>query len=89
MLAAGSSMTEHAMHTTVTDYQLSAARAAHAHLVHLHTELNEKLVLAWLRENRKHPQALLIDTYITLYRLHERLEDLYDAVALVDHYTTE
>ena len=74
------------MHTTLADYQLSAARAAHAHLVRLHTELSQKIVLAWLRENRKHPQAGLIDTYITLYSLHERLEDLYDAIALVDHY---
>lgn len=71
------------------DYHLRAATMAHAHLVCLHQELIERVVMAWLRENRKHPQAALVDSYITLYRLHERLEDLYDALALVDHYTPE
>jgi hypothetical protein len=74
------------MNFTPNDYQLSASRAAHAHLVHLHSELSEKIVLAWLRENRQHPHAGAIDTAITLYRLHEKHQDLYDAIALVEFY---
>lgn len=74
------------MHTTIADYQLSAARAAHAHLVRLHTELNQKIVLTWLRENRKHPNAGEIDATITLYRLLEKPQDLCDAIALVETY---
>jgi hypothetical protein len=67
------------MHSTIADYQLSAARAAHAHLVRLHNEITEKIVLQWLRENRKHPKAGAVDTVITLYRLHGNLQDLRDA----------
>lgn len=67
------------MQLTVTDYNLAAAQAAHAHLVRQHTELTVALVLAWLRENRKHPKAQAIDTVITLYRLHGNLQDLRDA----------
>lgn len=74
------------MHSTTADYNLAAAHAAHAHLVRLRTELTVALVLAWLRENRKHPHAGQIDTAITLYRLNENLQDLYDADALVTFY---
>ena len=77
------------MSPTIADYELQAAHAAHAHLVRLHTELSQKLVLTWLRENRNHSHAGQVDTCITLYRLHERLEDLYDALAYVDRYTQE
>jgi hypothetical protein len=74
------------MQLTVTDYHLAAAHAAHAHLVRLHTELTVALVLAWLRENRQHPHAGQIDTAITLYRVRENLQDLYDANELVAFY---
>lgn len=67
------------MLTNELDYHLSAARAAHAHLVHLQRELSEQIVIAWLRENRKHPKANAVDTCITLYRLHGNLQDLRDA----------
>jgi hypothetical protein len=72
------------MHSTIADYNLAAARAAHTHLVRLHNELTEKIVLEWLRANRKHPKAQAIDTVITLYRLHGNLQDLRDA----DDYIT-
>ena len=72
---------------TTTDYQLSAAHAAHGHLVRMRNELNEKIVLQWLRENRKHPKAQAVDTVITLYRLHGDLRNLRDAVKCVDLHT--
>lgn len=61
------------------DYRLSAARAAHAHLVRLHNELTEKFVLEWLRENYRHPKAKVVDTCVTLYRLNGNPQDLRDA----------
>lgn len=67
------------MYANLDNYRLSAARAAHAHLVRLHRENTEKIVLEWLRENRKHPHANQVDSAITLYRLHGRLRDLIDA----------
>jgi|Laugrespbdmm15dd_1035085.scaffolds.fasta_scaffold59962_3 hypothetical protein len=72
---------------TTTDYQLSAARTAHGHLVRLRNELNEKIVLQWLRDNRKHPKAQAVDTVITLYRLHGDLLHLRDAIDYVDLHT--
>ena len=64
---------------TTTDYQLAASRASRGHLVHLHNELTEKIILQWLRANRSHPKAGAVDTLITLYRLHGNLQDLRDA----------
>lgn len=64
---------------TTTDCQLAACRATHAHLVRLHQDLTEKIILQWLRDNRKHPKAGAVDTLITLYRLHGTLQDLRDA----------
>lgn len=64
---------------TTTDCQLAASRAAHGHLVQLHHDLTEKIILQWLRDNRKHPKAGAVDTLITLYRLHGTLQDLRDA----------
>lgn len=64
---------------TELDYRLSAAKAAHAHLVCLRRKLTQELVLLWLRKNPKHPKALAIDTMITLHRLHGNLQNLHDA----------
>lgn len=72
---------------TTTDYQLSAARAAHGYLVRRHNELNERIVLQWLRDNRKHPKAQAVDTVITLYRLHGDMQHLRDAIDYVDLHT--
>lgn len=63
--------------TTTCD--LTICRATHAHLVQLHHDLTEKIVLQWLRDNRKHPKAGAVDTLITMYRLHGTLQDLRDA----------
>ncbi len=64
---------------TSADYQLAASRTSHVHLVQLHRDLTEKIVLQWLRDNRKHPKAGAVDALITLYRLHGNLQDLRDA----------
>lgn len=62
-----------------TDRQLADCRATHLHLVQLHHDLTEKIILQWLRDNRSHPKAGAVDTLITLYRLHGTLQDLRDA----------
>lgn len=74
------------MQATLADFNLAAAKAAHDHLLQMHTVLTIALVLAWLRENRQHPHAGKIDSAMTLYRLQENPEDLYDADALVAFY---
>lgn len=75
------------MQLTVTDYTLAAAHAAHLHLVRLHTELTEKIVLEWLRTNRKHPAAPAVDADFTLYRLYDSPEHLRNAIECVTFHT--
>lgn len=72
---------------TTTTRDLDNCRAIHAHLVQLHHDLTEKIVLQWLRDNRKHQKAGAVDTLITLYRLHGTLQDLRDADDFVTNHT--
>jgi len=69
---------------TTTDYQLSAARAAHGHLVRMRNELNQTIVLQWLSENRKHPKAQALDSLVTQYRLLGDLRSLREAIDYLD-----
>lgn len=64
---------------TTTDCQLADLRATHRHLVQMHHDLTEKIILQWLRDNRSHPRAGAVDTLLTLYRLHGTVQDLRDA----------
>lgn len=75
------------MHLTAIDYQLAASRAAHWHLVRLHNELTEKIVLEWLRANRKHPAAPAVDADFTLYRLYDSPEHLRSAIECVTFHS--
>ncbi len=75
------------MHT-VTDYNLSAARAAHVHLQHLHETLRAQIVHAWLVENRSHFKAREVDIHLSVYRLQPARQDaLEKAEALVERHS--
>jgi len=69
-----------------SDYNLSAARAAHAHLCHLHDSLRIQMIHAWLVENRRHPKARAVDALLSDFRLTGNLTDLEDAETLTDRH---
>ena len=71
---------------SASDYNLSAARAAHAHLRHLHGSLRIQMIHAWLVENRSHPKARAVDALLSDFRLTGNLTDLEDAETLTDRH---
>lgn len=72
---------------TTTDFNLAAARAAHAHLRRLHDGLRTQVVHAWLVENRGHHKAKHVDELMTDFRLGGVADALDDAEALVDRHS--
>jgi hypothetical protein len=72
---------------TTTDFNLAAARAAHAHLRRLYDGLRAQVIHAWLVENRSHPKAREVDIHLSVYRLQSgRLDALESAEALVERH---
>lgn len=71
---------------TITDYNLAAARAAHAHLRRLHDGLRAQVVHAWLVENRSHQKARAVDTLMSTFRLAGDWKSLEDAETLTDRH---
>lgn len=71
---------------TTTDFNLAAARAAHAHLRRLHDGLRTQVIHAWLVENRSHPKARAVDALLSDFRFTGNQADLEDAETLTDRY---
>jgi len=75
------------MQIDTSDYQLSAARAAHAHLQRLHHDLRVRIIGAWLQENPKHFKAADVDRLLSAYRLGRLGMALEEAEILVSRYS--
>ena len=75
------------MELDVADYQLSAARAATAHLQRLHHDLRVRIIGAWLQENPKHFKAADVDRLLSAYRLGRLGMALEEAEILVSRYS--
>lgn len=72
---------------STTDFNLAAARAAHARLSGLYEGLRVQVVRAWLIENRGHHKAAEIDDFLTIYNQDGFAGALDRAEALVDRHT--
>lgn len=72
---------------TTTDFNLVAARAAHAHLRRLHDGLRTQVIHAWLVENRSHPKARAVDALLSDFRFTGNPTDLEDAETLTDRHS--
>lgn len=71
----------------LTDFQMSAARAAVAHLQRLHHDLRVRIIGAWLQENPKHFKAADVDRLLSAYRLGRLGMALEEAEILVSRYS--
>lgn len=74
------------MTPNITDYQLSAARAAHAHLCRLQDGVRVQVIHAWLVENRSHFKAKEVDVFLSIHRLSGDRSALEQAEILVERY---
>ncbi len=75
------------MQIDITDYQLAAAKAAHAHLQRLEHDLRVRIIGAWLQENPKHFKAVEVDRLLSAYRLGRMPMALEEAEILVSRYS--
>lgn len=71
---------------TTTDFNLAAARAAHAHLLRLRQGLRIQMISAWLIENRSHPKARAVDALLSDFRVTGNPADLEDAETMTDRH---
>jgi hypothetical protein len=71
---------------TTTDFNLAAARAAHAHLLRLRDGVRTQLIHAWLVENRHHPKARAVDALLSNFRFTGNSKDLDDAETFTDRH---
>lgn len=74
---------------TAADYRLSAARAAHAHLLYLHDALRVQIIHAWLIENRPHPKARVVDSLLSDFRMKGSRVSLEDIETVVYRHPGE
>ncbi len=75
------------MELDITDYQLAAAKVAHAHLQRLEHDLRVRIIGAWLQENPKHFKATEVDRLLSAYRLGRMGLALEEAEIIVSRYS--